>query len=318
MGKWYASVTYGLEKPAADILGTLGAKNIRVINSAVVFSHDEEVVCKCVNNLFLILDNFKTDSITQIAGRLCSREYKWPKLQGKTFRVIYMDKGKLRSVPESVMTRLERLIINQSGLKPRREKPDIEIWINKLNDNQVFFMVRMKKHASFDKTLKKGELRPDIVEIMISLASQGEHKVLIDPFGGSGAIANALACIYQNADIYTGDIEADCVQYMKNRLDGFRNVTVKQWDALNLPFGDGSADAVITDPPWGEYKETTEGFAGLFINEMHRLLKPGAKLVFLSSDTDNIEKALTSFRYETFQTSIGGKKASLYSCVKRN
>ncbi|MDR1330468.1 MAG: methyltransferase [Oscillospiraceae bacterium] len=320
MEQWYASVNYGLEKMIGDIVKTRGAGNVKALDGAVTFSRAGELDIKCVNNLFLIISEFRSGSIDEAAKRIARSDFKYPQLNGKTFRVVVMDCGKLRAVPGSVMAALEQNISRRTRLTPRRAAPDTEIWINRRNDGLVFFMARVKKHPPFDKALRRGELRRDVAEIMLYMADNAaktaEPRVIADIFGGWGAIAAAATESGRYKKIFTGDINDECVKYQEARLRGERSCIVQKWDARRLPLKNMSVDAVVTDPPWGEYEKTdVSRLYDEFIAETERILRPGGALVFLISIKSENEalRALDKygFSHSSVPLRINGKDACL-------
>lgn len=314
MNNWYASVNYGMESIIRDRLKACGAKNIQIIDSALVFSCQKELNLKCINNLFLIMSAFYSQSVTDTAKKISRLSFDFLKTEGKSFRVIIMDCGKLRSIPQKIMHELEMNIVKQTRLSVSRANPDIEIWINRRSDGRAFFMQRVNKHAAFDKKLKKGELRPDIADVMLYMAKINKESVVVDMFGGWGAIA-AAADEKRYKTMLTGDINSECVSYQKERLKNKRGCIVKKWDAQNLPIEDSSVDAVVTDPPWGEYKETdTVKLYESFINEVSRILKKSGMLVFLSSAYNDSCRALKkySFNFSYTAIKINGRDAWIF------
>ncbi|MCL2604587.1 MAG: methyltransferase [Defluviitaleaceae bacterium] len=316
MKQWYASVNYGLEDACAKIIGHHGAKDIKTLDSALVFSCENEINNKCVNNLFLIMTNYFCEDITAAAKQLFRKRFNFPKLNGRSFRVVVMDCGKLCAIPAKIMDELEKIISYKVNLSPNRANPDIELWLNRRNDSAVFFMLRMKKHASFDKTLKKGELRPDIVNVMLHEATLNKDSVVVDLFGGWGAIAAAVAESGNYKKIYSGDNNDACIAHQKNKLKKNKNCFINHWDGRKTPLGDKSADAIITDPPWGEFENININiFYNEFINETARILKPDGKLVFLTSALDEAQQALDAngFTHSYIPTKINGKNTYLFT-----
>jgi 23S rRNA G2445 N2-methylase RlmL len=330
--KWYASVNYGLEKIVGDIIKTHNAENVKILDSALIFSCENEINIKCINNLFIILSSFYSKSIIDAAKKISRLSFDFPRLprltrlNGKTFRVVVMERGKLRAVPQNIMNEIEKNISRQTKLSAYRAKPDIEIWLNLRNDGTAYFMVRVKKHPSFEKTLKQGELRPDVVDIMLHKAKINKQSVIADIFGGWGAIAAAVAESGRYGKIYTGDINDECVQYQKARLRNKRNCVVRKWDACSLQseLEDISVDAVITDPPWGEYEQYEKydipQFYDVFIGETARILRPNGSFVFLTSQQNENEtrKSLEKhgFSFSQILLKINGKDTFLF-CAQR-
>ena len=315
MKHWYASVNYGLEIFASKILKAHGAKNIKTLDSALTFSCPHEINVKCINNLFMVLSSYFSENILNAAKRIPGEQFMFPKLKGKTFRIIVMDCGKLRPIPFNTMNDIEKSVSRQTRLSVNRANPDVEIWLNRRNDNSVYFMLRVRKHRSFDKTLKKGELRPDVVEIMIHEAEIDKDSVVADLFGGWGAIAAAVVESGRYKKVYTGDINDECVKHQKKRLRDKRDCLVQKWDARKLPLDDKSVDAIVTDPPWGEYEAIdTPLFYDGFIGEAARVLRPGGSFVFLTSTRNEACRSLArhGFSYSHIPLKIGGKDTFLF------
>ena len=315
MIQWYASVNYGLERIVGDRIKAFGASDIEVLDSALVFSCDDEINVKCINNLFIVLASFNSGSVNDAAKRVGSLAFRFPRLDGKSFRLVVMDCGKLRAIPQGVMVEAEKNISRRAKLEVHRANPDIEIWLNRRNDGLTFFMVRVRKHSPFDKSLKQGELRPDIVDVMLHMASPIQGYVVVDMFGGWGAIAAAVVDSGLYGKVYTGDINEKCVEFQKARFNGIRDCVVHKWDAFKLPLGDMSVDTVITDPPWGEYEKIdVSRFYDGFVQEASRILRPGGRLVFLSSMQKEASAALGGygFTFEHFPLKISGKDAFLF------
>ncbi|MCL2193001.1 MAG: methyltransferase [Treponema sp.] len=315
---WYASVNYGLEVFAGKILKAHGAKNVKPLDSALTFFCPHEINVKCINNLFMVLSSYFSENILDAAKRVPRERFLFPQLKGKTFRIIVMDCGKLRPIPYNTMNDIEKSVSRQTKLSVNRANPDVEIWLNRRNDNSVYFMLRVKKHRSFDKTLKKGELRPDIVEVMIHEAKISKNSVVADLFGGWGAIAAAVVESGRYKKVYTGDINDECVKHQKKRLHDKRNCLIQKWDARRLPLEDNAVDAIVTDPPWGEYEViNAPQFYDEFIGEAARVLRSGGSFVFLTSIQSEACQSLDRhcFSYSHIPLKIGGKDTFLF-CAK--
>ncbi|MCL2187641.1 MAG: methyltransferase [Defluviitaleaceae bacterium] len=312
---WYASVNFGLEETVAGIIKKYGATNVNCIDSAILFDAPHELNLNCINNLFLILTEYESESIEIAARILVSKRVKFPEMQGRTFRVIYMDSGKLEAVPENVVDLIEKKVTAYARIQPHRANPDIEIWLNRRNDGKVYFMVRTHKHPDYNKQLRKGELRPEIVDIMLHLSKINRKSIVVDLFGGWGSIAHAVAQAKLYEHLYTGDINDECVHFQKQRLKSVKRSTVQKWDGLNTDLENNSIDAIITDPPWGEYENINiNKFYPAFIKEAARVLKPGGKLVFLSSAQVEAGQALSQYHFVTqfIPLKINGKNTYMF------
>ena len=326
MDRWYASVNYGLENIIGQIICEMGAKDVHIMDSALVFSYGGEINCKCVKNLYYIVFEFISSSINEAVNKIIGLKFTPPHINGKTFRLVVMESGKLKPIAKKVMADIEKSISKQTRWTAHRANPDIEIWLNRRNDKATYFMVRMGKKPSSQKSLKKGELSPDIAYTMVNMANLDNKSLVADIFGGWGAISFAVAERGNYGKLYTGDIKDECVLYQQKRLQGKKGCKVSKWDACGLPLESGSISVIITDPPWGIYekgikegldiKQLYDGFVG----EAARILMPNGVLIFLSHAHDEAIRALSShgFTYSAALIKINGKDTFLFKAARQN
>jgi len=270
--------------------------------------------------MFAVIAAYRAGDIINAAKKVAAGRFEFPRVKGRTFRILFMDRGRLAPVPDRIVAAAEKNISRQTRLIAHRAAPDVEFWVYRTDDGAVFFMLRTEKHPPFEKILKKGELRPDVADVMAREARITEGSVVADPFGGWGAVAAAVVCGGRYGEMHTGDIDAACVGYQKKRFRGAANCYVKKWDALALPFTDGTVDAVVTDPPWGAFTGTdTETMTERFLNEAARILKPGGRLVMLVSGTSGARgmAVRNGFAVGETEVKVNGRDARLLTTVKR-
>ena len=321
MNRWYASVNFGLENICAKIIKNHGATSVKTLDSAVIFSCPHEIKNKCINNLFLIIHSFNANTIEDAAKKIINKKILFPKIKNNTFRVIIMERGKLKPLPKNMIHELENKIMQQTRMSTYRANPETEIWLNRRSNGRTYFMVRTQKHTPHEKALKKGELRPDVVEALLFEAGINKNSVVADLFGGWGAIAAGVAESGRYRKIYTGDINPECVAYQKKRLENKNNYYVQKWDAQHTPLADNSVDAIITDPPWGKFEKIEAAdFYNAWITEAARILTPDGSLVFLSAAQEEAKQALenNNFSYASTPVKINGKNTFLFSAELNN
>lgn len=312
---WYASVNNGLEETIAGILRKYGAKNIHCLDGAIIYDAPHQLDLKCINNLFLILFAFEAESMEYAARIIVSKRINFPDMRYKTFRIIFVDNGKQETISEKVVDLIEKKITAYTRLVPNRVKPDAEILLSRSSDGRVYFMISTGETSDTSKKLRKGELRPDVVDIMLHLAKLNKKSIVIDLFGGWGSIAKAVAQSKQYEQLYTGDINDECVYYQKQRLKSVKRCTIQKWDGLKTNIANNSADAIITEPPWAEHENiNVPRFYQGFIKEATRVLKPGGKLVFLSSAQNEAGQALAQSSFVTtfIPIKLNGKNTFLF------
>jgi len=228
----------------------------------------------------------------------------------RTFRIVTSKENKSVSVKPKLMTDSEKQVSRGFGLMPNRSKPQIQFWFLTRREGYGFFGARLTQHPDYAKVLKKGELRPELTNILCLLSEPTRHDIFLDPFAGSGAITRTRTDFPFN-QIYAGDINP-------------RSKIVRKMDATKLShFENESVDKIVTDPPWGFFGKKID-LAGLYtktLNSFYRVLKKGGKLVILVGDRSFFEKLLkrfgNKFKLERkLYILVSGKKAGVYVIVK--
>jgi len=247
-----------------------------------------------------------------------------------TFRIVISNENTLVSVDEKLRTDAEKYISRLSGLKVNRSLPDTEFWFlyrnedEKHGDSFSIFMKRLTIRASWEKTLKKGELPPPLAWTLCRLASLSRGETILDPFCGYGSIPDAAAKYFHITDIKACDNNKEVLEYAIKKLNKRKNCKFNFYntDFCTLPsiIESGSVDAVITDPPWGLYKNiNNENFYAEMFDVFYTLLKNSGRAVVLYINDENFLKAvLTKFNIiKTIPILLSGKKAVIYVLIKK-
>lgn len=196
----------------------------------------------------------------------------------------------------------------------------MEFWFLLRRDGYGFFGIRLTYPYKRDRKLEKGELRHELAHIMVLLSEPNPKDVVIDPFAGKGAIPFERATAFPYQEIFAFEKDNQLVRNLKKRLST-KNTIIVQDDALFLKtIQNNSIDKIITDPPWGIYKETQiplEEFYSKMLQSFFRILKPDGILVILIGQPEIFEKvlklSLQPFRIlSQYNILVSGKKATLY------
>ncbi len=310
----------------------------RVLDGAVVYAtRGDPLSLRCFTNTFALLDsapNSGANPIESMMRSLVTRK-RLPDIprtpQGKqgTFRVITSEENRLVSVDGQLMALLERHISRAWGVTPHRAKPDIEYWILKRSEGTTYFLMRLTRRASFEKTLQRGQLHPELCSIMNYLSTPTPQDVYLDPFCGSGALPIDRARD-KHRFIFAQDISAERVAQLKLEVKHLRadsqRFYVKQCDALALSskYEPGFFTRIVTDPPWGIFEQIempAAEFYGRMLAEFDRVLAPGGRIVLLTSAKQEFEQALAGARLPLaldcrYDILVSGKKAAVY-CLAR-
>jgi tRNA G10 N-methylase Trm11 len=235
--------------------------------------------------------------------------------------VIASVANQLVAVENKVMEALEKRIAEKTGLRPNRARPEHEFWLLERSEGYGFFALRLSHHKSYDKSLQKGELRPELANILCRLSEPAPGELFLDPFCGSGAIPIQRAKFAPGL-VIASDSDEGKVEALKKRikdLDLRKRVMVRRDDALHLDrYENGSIHKIVTDPPWGHFVGTDrpiEDFYAAMLAEFARLLRPGGKLVILTAEPVTIDDRFTIEK--RFNILLSGKKAAVHVMARR-
>lgn len=303
------------------------------VSSGIVFftfsgPTDELAAAAFFNNIFLIVNEWKTaqmpfdEMIKSVAkaNRLASVAPSVAGLTGLSYRVRYSRENQFCPVDKKMMDAAEQYISRATGLKADRFDPGLEFWYIIRREGWSFFAIRLTKKPSTEKYLRQGELRPEIVQLIVGLARvSAQDRFLLDPFAGYGSIPEQLALITgklgsggnqaenghsvaggNQAVIHASDLDAERVTDLETRFTGNAAVTVGHCDALKLAhIADSSVDLIVTDPPWGFWEgsaysgeNSIEALYEKMLAEFARVLKIGSRAVVLTGAKREFEEAV--------------------------
>ena len=288
----------------------------------------------CFNNLFQVLHRGtlrEGESLDGYLKKLLAEENSWGELKSasskiQTFRLVTSRQNKLTAVDAVLREKLEKLLAKRSNLRVNRSKPDTEFWVLSRSEGAVYFLQRLSKHMAYDKLLDPGELHPELAYMMCWLTSPKYTDVVLDPFCGYGAIPLARSKRFPFEKLYAFDVADKPLARTREKLPRKNpNIVVERHDALELEkiLPPESADAVITDPPWGVFREVgmeLEEFYRRMLCQFKTVLKPGGRLVLLTAGEEALSGALAAVPGFTLRQEyhilVSGKKSGLYLLEK--
>ena len=342
MSSYYSSFIPGLSEPVQRaLLDTLPQCTMTLVLDGLIAyetAAPPEAVRELpfVTNTFYVLKAFprKEDrAVREMAHEVANdRALKIRDLprskRSKTFRVIPSLANQLQPLEGKIMQALEKRVTEETKLRPDRSKPDYEFWLLQRSEGYGFFSVRLSQHKAYDKLLEKGELRPELANVLCRLSEPSPDETFLDPFCGSGAIPVQRASFPAGA-IIASDIRKEKIEALKQRLKKLslaEKIVVRCDDALHMArYDSGSIHKIVTDPPWGLFEELKlplPEFYEQMTEEFCRVLAPGGLLVVVTAQTEVFEgsiqrsesKLKTRHRYNIL---LSGKKASVY-VLQRN
>jgi len=206
-------------------------------------------------------------------------------------------------------------------LKVDKAKPDIEVRFLKRTEDYGLVGLRLTQTPNYEKLLHKGELRPELANLMCQLAELDHSDVVLDPFAGYGSIPIECAKNFKVKQVMAGERDKTVFKILQKKVNEFRlKIIVGKWDALNLTsLTDGSVNKIITDPPWGNYENKgteLEGFYKNMFNEFIRVLKPNGLMVILMGQKELFAEIISGFPelklVENYNILVSGKKAAVF------
>ncbi|MCL4397890.1 hypothetical protein M1403_02590 [Patescibacteria group bacterium] len=222
---------------------------------------------------------------------------------GNTFRVIFSRENEIIAINRERLARIEKKIAEANHLTVDRSNPDFEFWFLERSEGYKFAGVRITKHPDYKDVLQKGQLRPELANLLCLISDPRPDDVVLDPFAGSGAIP-AERANFPHLKIISGDIKTGT-------------------DALHMTeVADNSVNKIITDPPWGiEVGKELDlpKFYEATLKEFKRVLKPNGLVVVLMGNKTVFEEALNKaslFKLlKKYDVLVSGKKAAIYKLV---
>ena len=145
--------------------------------------------------------------------------------------------------------------------------------------------------ANYEQYMVPLLFRPYAQQLAARALAMKPERIL-ETAAGTGVVTAALAQALPNAQIIATDLNQAMLDVAAQRLDS-SNVSLRQADALDLPFDDGSFDLVACQFGVMFYPDKVQGNA-----EAHRVLRDGGH--YLLAIWDRIERnALSNLAHET-------------------
>jgi predicted RNA methylase len=198
-----------------------------------------------------------------------------PKNRG--FRVMASIDGELVTFPAGVRSRVEGAIATRTGGWVHARGSGEEFWIIGRRDLDMLLLGRrLPKHRP--TAARRGALGHDLAQMLVLASERRSTDVFLDPFAGSGSIVVARLDFPARRVIYADSEYRRLRTELRPELGRAARVDFLDEDARILPsLSDGTVDVVVTDPPWGEYRELDSTF-GEFATDLsaslHRVLHP--------------------------------------------
>jgi predicted RNA methylase len=285
------------------------------------------------NNTFLVLGEAADEGVEPALKRWC-HDQRWQAAAAgatapneRTFRLVLSDAGRLVGPPPGLSAQAADVMTRVTGLRRNPSRADAEFWFIRRQSGKLYFCKRVSQRAKTERDLAQGELRPELVWLILLLSEPAKTDIVLDPFAGSGAIPLARAMLAYNM-IFCVDVDDASVARIKARLKAEHElkrrknspIIVRQGDARRLErIADGFIDKVITDPPWGFFDQTLTDPGEFYrdvLRELCRVTKPAGFIVLLLGKRDLADELTRDFALwlklvERHELLVSGRKAVL-------
>ena len=302
-----------------------GHRVIKVLDGALICEAEHPSRAGCFNNTFEILLE-RPFAGKNVLDRMMAEALvpgiKLPlfhmKGMGSTFRIVSSMENKLVAVNAASKARLEQLIAKRTGLHVERAGADVEFWLYSRSEGLAFLLRRLSYGRVTERSLQKGELRPELCWCLNWLSRPSDADVFLDPFAGSGAIPLARMQMGGFKKLYAFDSDPAKGEAIGKRLglDDRIEACAQEMEALAL----SGVTAVVTDPPWGFFEQIDVG--ALYEQMWQKLMEisaADARYVILAARTEEMQQAIDAqpgiALEQTYSILVNGKKAGI--CVAR-
>ena len=343
MNLFFASFIPGLKDFTAGIVRERlpDARIHKLLDGAIIFetavSYDK-LNFFCFNNIFAVINIIEVSNAEKRGGFLIEKHVRSVlNSQGnineevisfnskdiRSFRIVVSDENTPVSVDEKLRAETEKFISRLSHLNVNRSLPDTEFWFLRRREENgeqlTVFMKRLTLRSSWEKTLHKGELPPPLAWILCRLAFLVHSDTVLDPFCGYGSIPQAAVKYFHITKFIANDNNreaASCTAAKFGKRKKSELVLYKEdFKALVPILGEKSIDAIVTDPPWGHFKNVNDNrFLENMFDVFYKLLKDQGRAAVLFANDDSFLKAKpSSFELtESIPILLSGKKAAIY------
>jgi tRNA (guanine6-N2)-methyltransferase len=199
---------------------------------------------------------------------------------------------------------------------------DVEFWATLLH-GELILAIRLSdertRHREYKVVHLPGSLRPSVAAALTVLSKPMPEDVVLDPFCGAATILIERACLERYRLLIGCDRDARALAAARENVGPrYKPLELHRWDAAALPLPDRSIAKIITNLPWGIRHGSHEDNRRLYprvLQEFHRLLQPGGRIVILTAETRLMSDLITHglFRPDKIlRVSILGASTAVY------
>ena len=242
---------------------------------------DEVAAIPFLKNAFVVLAVTERQNLAKSIARLSQAmrrdEFRSVPDPADRFRLMAHVDGCLVPIEPRARTALERAVTRHTGGRVEPRGRGREYWVvGRQGLPELLFCARLPKAPR--PPTPKGALSYELAAMLVAASDPTPDDRFLDPFAGTGSLVVARAQLPARA-LWYSDVELEQHRHaLSAQLSRRTPVRLLAEDALALPsIADGSIDAIVTDPPWGEHADLGRpfrDFAGAVGESFARTLHP--------------------------------------------
>jgi tRNA (guanine6-N2)-methyltransferase len=216
------------------------------------------------------------------------------------FRVVARQVGRAAYRRVDAQRAVERGIAARADHQWRLEETGaLEFWLTLL-PGEAILALRLSdermRHRDYKLEHLPASLRPAAAAALVWLTRPAPDDVFLDPMCGAGTILIERAHAGRYGLLLGGDMREEAVAVaLANIGPRYKPIEIRRWDARELPLDAGSIGAAAVNLPFGVQLGSAEENRSLypvFLREMARVLRRGARLAALTADARAFGTAL--------------------------
>ncbi|MEM6997858.1 MAG: hypothetical protein AAF413_03015 [Patescibacteria group bacterium] len=229
-----------------------------------------------------------------------------------SYRLNYLRDGSPVKMPTNASAHLDEINANKK-LMSETHRADHHFVIHERPNLEPTVSIKL----SGSTPSEDGRLSPQVAQILCMYAGLKHKHTLLDPFAGTGAIPYQAATSFGVTDITASDPDASI-----NRFDHTYITWIsKDVSEISGSIKSESIDKIITDPPWGNYRDQSDAHLhelySLLLDLSMHALKPGGVLVVLTGWAGFEELNTNQMEHiSDLSILVNGKKATIHKLRK--
>jgi len=278
----------GFGELVAEQLGK-SARIVDVEEDMALFESPRPPVVPYASHLYRVLGSYNARSMAELL-RAAALDGRYIAIlrgeaQRETFRIQCMDKDQTVRADAVQLLALERNV-SRAGVAVHRTdaKHELRLWLR--GRGKGLFLLKLAQPFTTGK-LPAGVLRADLCHMLCLLARVRGEDTCLDPFCGQGAVARAMT--HYAGNVTASDISVKAVSH----AGGVQGVSARVADMLADTLPAGKYSVIITDPPWGLYRERARtDFLDTMCRSIARLMTEDGRCVLFLERSMPVEDCI--------------------------